>query len=430
MKKNFIAVFLGSVIEYYDYALYGFAASFLNEYFFPKDTSLSPLVAVFSVFALGSVAKPLGALIFGHIGDRYGRKIALNITILGIGFPTLIIGLLPSFESWGYYSLGILIACRILQGVFVGGEADGARVYLFEHLGDKRPCLTNSLNGLSYLIGIYLASFAFFVGTQFLSHPWIWKIPFLGGGILGIVTLFLRQFIEETPAFLKHSSSPKSSVSFLKLSTLNHHLKCLAPIILICGSVGGIYHFYLVFFGSYLFKILHIITEKDLGIYMWVGALIFAGTGPFWGWIADKVGARRFMMASLWGCIGLGLMNAIYLSHDLAPLWLFILTAFAISAFSVPGYVLLMKCAPLPYRYRFLSLGHAIGSMLFSGTAPLIASLLWQHSLMPWMPFLYFLFLLILSGLGLWMLAYPHQTYSSKDQVPTQIRDSQKLLDP
>lgn len=402
-------MFLGSVIEYYDYALYGFAASFLTDYFFPKTTNESALIKIFSIFALGSVAKPLGALMFGHIGDKFGRKIALNITIIGIGFPTLIIGLLPSFESWGHGSLYMLIICRILQGIFVGGEADGSRIYLFEHMGDKRPCLTSSLSSFSYLIGIYLASFAFFLGTQFLAHPWVWKVPFIAGGILGVITLFLRQFLKEPPQF--------SEKKYNQIK-IRHHFKTLVKIIFICGSVGGVYHFYLVFFGNYLFKTLGLISEKELGTYFWIGAFLYAGAAPLWGWVADYIEPRRFMIWALWGCIFLGGVNGIFLNQGLMPIWLFGLTALIISAFSVPGYVLLMAHIPFSCRYRILSLGHALGSTLFSGTAPLIASLLWQKTLMPWIPFLYFLFLLFLSGLGLWMLTYPHQTYSSKAQEP------------
>jgi len=444
MKKNFLAVFLGSIIEYYDYALYGFTASFLIEYFFPPLSSASNLVSIFSIFALGSVSKPLGALIFGPIGDRYGRKIALNITIIGIGLPTLLIGILPSFNTWGYFSLGSLLACRFLQGIFVGGEADGARIYFLEHVGKKKSCFINSLSNFSYLIGIYLASCAFFLGTQFLTHPWAWKVPFIAGGVLGIISLFLRKFLIETPEFLKERSSlisetlPKdfSFTSFLKKlkkenffdveknsSRINIIFKIFLPIILICGSVGGVYHFYLVFFGNYIFKILGIISEKELSFYLWVGTLVYAGFSPLWGWMADKIGAQRFMILALWGCLGLGAINGIYLRYTLAPLWLFILTTCMISAFSIPGYVILMAHIPPGQRYRFLSLGHALGSCLFSGTAPVAASLLWHQSLTCWVPFLYFIFLLSLAGLGIKILAYLPLTWSLRDQGLKPIKD-------
>jgi MFS family permease len=137
-SSKIVAAFLGTIIEYYDYTLYGFAAGVLALKFLPHSTDyITNLTKSFVIYYVAYFAKPLGSIIFGRIGDLYGRKLALSITIIGISIPTTMIGLLPEYEIIGIWSVIILIICRFVQGIFVGGEYDGAAIYVIEHLGDK-----------------------------------------------------------------------------------------------------------------------------------------------------------------------------------------------------------------------------------------------------------------------------------------------------
>ena len=185
VKQNTVKVFLpailGNIVEYYDYTLYGFCAAFFSSQFFPNDDPTVALIKTFGIFVAGSFSKPLGALIFGFIGDRYGRSVALKISMIGIAFPTALIGLMPSYESIGWFAPMLLLVCRILQGIFTAGESDGVRIFIYEFVGKHRPCFATSLTTIAYMIGIYLASY---ISKLFLSEPmndWIWRIPFLIG---------------------------------------------------------------------------------------------------------------------------------------------------------------------------------------------------------------------------------------------------------
>lgn len=167
--RLFFLSIAGTVLEYFDYALYEFYASILATAFFPYENSAVALLKTYGVFVVGSFSKPLGA--FGSIGDRYGRAVALKISMIGIALPTLCIGFLPEYKSIGGWApLGLLL-CRMLQGIFVSGESDGVRIFIHEWIGKERPCLVNSLSSLACCIGIFLASWA----ATLTDH---WRIPY------------------------------------------------------------------------------------------------------------------------------------------------------------------------------------------------------------------------------------------------------------
>ena len=127
-KKKVTGAFLGTIVEYYDYSLYGFSAGIIAEKFFPGVDKVSSLMYVFAIYALSYLAKPIGSIFFSKIGDKYGRRFSLKITMVGIAIPTLIIGILPEYNSIGVLTTQILVLCRFFQGFFVAGEYDGAAI--------------------------------------------------------------------------------------------------------------------------------------------------------------------------------------------------------------------------------------------------------------------------------------------------------------
>lgn len=396
--KSVIASLLGTVIEYYDYTLYGFCAALLARHFFADDDPTVALIKTFGTFMIGSLAKPMGALLFGWIGDRYGRRPSLRISLIGIIIPTTIVALLPGYDQWGWGASVILLGCRLAQGLFVSGEADGVHIYILESLPPKRACFGNSLVLLAMFIGINLASWAAALISQPGYPTWIWRLPFLGGSLLGVGVIWWRHYIKETPAFIAYEKS--QDPSFISKTSRSIFIQNWRPIlvtILLCGGVGGGYHFYFVFLGTYLSSTLQILDPAITSFYTAVSLGVYTLFLPIFGLAADRWGILPVLRLSMLTSLVFGTLNVLALAKGSLPLPLMLLTAVSLSCFHSPGYVLLASQFNVGERYRCLSLGHALGSMLFSGNTPLICLSLWQTTHISALPFFY---LILVTGLG------------------------------
>ena len=404
--KLFIPAILGTIVEYYDYALYGFAASLIAQHFFPTTDPTIGLLKAYGVFIAGSCSKPLGSLIFGYLGDKYGRSIALKLSMFGIALPTAMVGLIPGYETWGWTSALILLICRMLQGMFVTGESDGVRIFIFESMPKTRPCLTNSISGMATMVGVYFASTA----TSFAANPsfpdYAWRIPFIVGGIMGVFIVLLRKSLEETPDYIEHlqmlSKKPKqddSEISFLNVILKNR--KGVFITALLYGVVGGGYHFFFVFLGPYLSSTLHILDVNQATLITSNAILIYTLCAPLAGYLADRfepVRTLKFSAITFLGILGLGVYT---LSQKYFPTWLWFLFAVNLSFLHTPGFVVLFKQFSVGERFRCISVGHALGSMALSGTSPFICLQLWQSTQSNLAPLYYFGFLTMLFYLAI-----------------------------
>ena len=195
-----IAGAIGNVLEWYDFALYGFFAGTLGRLFLPATSELDSLIAAFGVFAAGYFMRPLGGVLFGHIGDRLGRKPALVISTVAMALPTCAIGLLPTAAEIGAWAAGLLVACRLLQGLSIGGEYTSSVIFLVERARPGRRGFAGTFSivgaGLGTLLGLASAALTFAV----LPDDWGWRVPFVAGLGLGGVALFLRLRLPEPEA--------------------------------------------------------------------------------------------------------------------------------------------------------------------------------------------------------------------------------------
>lgn len=382
----FISV-LGTILEYFEYAIYGFLAPILALHFFPSGDPTAALLKTFGVFAVGSLSKPLGALLFGHLGDKFGRRISLRYSMMGISLPTFIVGVLPGYESWGWGAALALVLCRMSQGIFIAGESDGVRIYVYEHFGRKRPCLAVNLVGCGAYAGIALASL---VASQIPSTGESWRFIFLGSSICGLVIFLLRQYLVETPPFLAYQKNNPSSQPLKKI--VRTHWAPLVRTIMMCGAEGGMYHFYLVFQNTYLSKILGVISPAQASRYSFWLTSLYVLILPVAGWSADAWGLSRIGKTSGFIALGFAVLNLGFIMNGIASFPLMALTTISLVFFTAPGYLFLTRSYEVGIRFRCLSLGHAVGSMLFSGTTPMICLFLWQSTALPYLPYLYFLF--------------------------------------
>lgn len=197
---------LGGALEFYDFVIYVFYAKLISELFFPS--TLSPFWAMlntYGIFAAGYFFRPLGGVVMAHFGDLIGRKRLFSLSILLMALPTLMIGIMPTFESIGYAAPLLLLLMRVVQGIAIGGEIPAAWTFVSEHVPERRIGIANGLLTAGLSLGILLgALMSLFISLQFTEaeiKDWAWRVPFILGGIFGFVALYLRSYLKETPVF-------------------------------------------------------------------------------------------------------------------------------------------------------------------------------------------------------------------------------------
>lgn len=407
-KKNyltttrlFLPTLLGTVVEYYDYALYGFCAALLAQQFFPDNDPTLALLKTFGVFVAGSLSKPIGALIFGYIGDRAGRSVSLKISMIGIALPTVCIGIMPTYEQIGWLAPVLLLCCRIIQGIFVSGEFDGVRLFIFESVGKKYPNFANSVTNLASMMGYYLASVAASCVMHSELPNWAWRVPFVISGSMGALIFFYRFSLRESQEFETYQRSyPRKPMQSFKVVFMKNKRAILTTIFLF-GAIGGGYHFYFTFLGHYLSNVFSTKPPSEIAFATSQAVLLYTLFGPVAGWMADRYGALRvFKLAGL-SLFGLVLLHLWVLSQNTFPFGLMLLTAIVLPFFHAPGFVLVAEKFKVEERYRCISFGHSVGSMLFSGSAPLVGLWIWQLTQVTIAPFIYFALLILMGYMAL-----------------------------
>lgn len=391
----FLVSLFGNTLEYFEYTIYAFLAPILALHFFPSDDPTIALIKAFGVIAAASFSKPLGALFFGYLGDTKGRSITLRYTMIGIAIPTFILGLLPGYNSWGMLAIIFLILCRVFQGIFMAAESDGVRIFVFEHFGSKYPCLISASISCSAYSGTALASF---VASHIPAEGEAWRWAFFGSALCGIMIYLLRRNLTETPLFLRLKENRERHITLKAI--LKTHWRSLIRTIMICGAVGGLHHFYFVFQGTYLSRVLHLITPEfasRLSLYLMA---IYVLTMPVAGWAADTWGYVRVGRIGGIVTICLAILNLILIEDEIVFIPAMIITTISMAFFVAPGYLFITQQYDVKIRFRSFSLGHAFGSMLFSGTAPVISLSIWQMTGISYAPYLYFLFLITVSTIA------------------------------
>jgi MFS family permease len=367
-KKKIIGAFLGTIVEYYDYSLYGFSAGIIALKFFPELEKIQSLMYVFGIYAISYLSKPLGSLIFSFIGDFYGRLISLRITIIGIAIPTFTIGILPDFNSIGITAAYILIICRFMQGFFLGGEYDGAAIYVIEHLGKKNHYTASAITRASGVIGLLLGIAVTNLFNSSLFPDWAWRMPFILSLPLAFLTIYCRKFLTETPDF---NSSIQQKIEIDRLASLiKRNSLTLLLAILLAGGFGITYQLSIIFMKQYL-PIAIPATSTIITSFSVFIVFIFGVSMPIAGFLADKFGEMVIVKISLLlTLIASGLLGtAIY--YQLVNLTLIstIILAISVAPFNALAHGIIIKAFPVNERYRGISLSHTIGSMLMSGTA-------------------------------------------------------------
>jgi MHS family shikimate/dehydroshikimate transporter-like MFS transporter len=376
-----VATVVGTAVEAFDFLAYGTAAALVfNKLFFPQFDPLTGTLAAFAAFASGMLARPIGGILFGHFGDRIGRKSMLTLSLLMMGICTVLIGLLPTYAQIGVWAPILLVALRIGQGLSFGGELGGAMLMAVEHAPPRWKALFGSLPLVGAPLGILLSVGAFALVTRlpeedFLS--WGWRLPFLASAVLIVVGLLIRRGIDESPDFSRVKSR-RAQVKLPVAELLRKHGKAL----LLCigcklAEVTLIYTF-LVFSVSYAVSTLGFSRSDALHALLY-GAAVLIFTIPLFGMLGDRYGARRVCG---WGGLLLAVMAVpIFMAVGSGSLVAYSIAVFIAMALNyammiAPQSSLYAAQFPAELRYSGLSIGVQFSAAIGGGLAPLVSAML------------------------------------------------------
>lgn len=379
MRKVVAASAIGTTIEWYDFLIYATAASLvLNTLFFPTHDPLVGKLLSIGTIGVGFFARPLGAIILSHFGDRLGRKSMLILTLVSMGIATMLIGLLPTYETIGIAAPVLLVACRLIQGIAVGGEWGGAILMAIEHSPPEKRGFYGSIVQIGFPLGMALGTVSFFAlaylsNEQFMA--WGWRIPFIASALLVIIGTYIRLHIDETPDFKKNVREGKIE-RFPVLETVRRHPKDL--LIGLGARITEISWIYvLTIFGlSYAVTNLGLPRTLVLGAIA-LGAVVELITIPLFGALSDRIGRRPVYM--------LGCLAAIVLAFPI--FWgietkdpTLVILSFVVGMSVGHGIMygvqasFLSEMFPSNLRYSGASLGYQLAAPIGGGLVPVAAA--------------------------------------------------------
>jgi metabolite-proton symporter len=384
-----LASFIGTAIEFYDFYVYGMAAALIiGPVFFPGGNPTVQALSAFLTFAVAFLARPLGAMLFGHFGDRIGRKTTLVASLLVMGVSTTLIGLLPGYDSIGEWAPILLCLLRFGQGIGLGGEWGGAALLATENAPAGKRGWYGMFPQLGPPVGFLCATGSFLLMTHFLSEQefrdWGWRIPFLASSVLVIIGLYVRLALAETPVFARVLQQHQR-VGLPLGKMLSHHAVPLVLGALAMVMCYALFYISTVFSLSYGVTTLHIPRQQFLGM-LCVAVLFMAAATPLSAWAGDRLGRRPVLLiagsAAFLSGFALGpmlesgspVMITAFLSMEL----------FLMGATFAPMGALLPELFPSELRYTGAGTAYNLGGILGASLAPYIAQRLVNEGGLAW----------------------------------------------
>jgi MHS family proline/betaine transporter-like MFS transporter len=392
---------VGNVLEWYDFAVYGFLAPVIATQFFPSQDRTTSLLGAFGVFAGAYFMRPLGGVMFGHIGDRLGRKRALQLSVLLMALPTAAIGLLPTYASIGSAAAVLLVALRLLQGLSVGGELIGSISFITEISPPDRRGYYGSLALCSSTAGVLLGSMVALAIQELLGQQtlmtWGWRLPFLAGIGIGLFGLWMREGMVETPTFerMKREAQLERSPVREVLRSMPERIAIVAGLVVLTG--GGFYMLF-VWWPTLLTQLMDPPVRHSLLINsLAMTALMLAI--PQAGKLSDAVGRRPVVIA---GALGIAVAaHPLFHLVDHASfgqaLLAQLLFAVLISAVTGPMPAMMVELFPARLRYSGVAVGYNISLAIFGGTAPLVSTWIVDYTGSVVAPSFYLVFLAVIT---------------------------------
>lgn len=396
---------LGGALEIYDFIIFVFFALTLSQLFFPPEMpDWLRLLQSFGIFVTGYLARPLGGILMAHFADRLGRKRVFSLSILMMALPCLLIGIMPTYAQIGYFAPLLLLLLRVLQGAAVGGEVPSAWVFVAEHapVGHRGYALGFLQAGLTfgYLLGALTATFLAQAFTPAEILDYAWRYPFLLGGVFGVIGVWLRRWLSETPVFMAMQAQREEQLELPLRAVLREHRLAMVPaMILTCVLTSAVVVFVVItptmMQKTFGMTASHTFALSALGIVFLNIGCVLAGL------LVDRIGAwRTVMFYSLLLPLGIGVLYACLISGGN---WIGLAYAVAGLACGVVGAVPSVMVSLFPARIRVsgISFTYNIAYAAWASITPLLLI-----GLMPWSPWICVIFCAVMGAVGVVSAAY------------------------
>ena len=380
-RQVVLASLIGTSIEFYDFYVYATAAVLVfPKLFFPAGDATAATLQSLATFAIAFVARPVGSALFGHFGDRIGRKSTLVASLLTMGISTVLIGLLPGYAAIGVLAPLLLALCRFGQGLGLGGEWGGAALLATENAPERKRAFFGTFPQLGAPIGFFVANGLFLLLSAVMSDEaflaWGWRIPFLASAALVIIGLWVRLSLHETPAFAKVvESGERAEVPFVDVFRSGFKGLVLGTLIMLAT--------YVLFYLMTVFSLSYGTAPGGLGysrsqflVLLLVGVVFFGLTVPVAGWLADRFGRRPTLLVITAGIIVFGLLMGPWFGAGSLPAVLsFLIVGLGLMGLTFgPMGAVLPELFPTAVRYTGASVSYNIASLLGASVAPYIAT--------------------------------------------------------
>jgi len=394
LRRVILAASLGTLFEWYDFYLYGTLAGFFGALFFPTGNETAGLLASLATFGAGFGVRPLGALVFGHLGDLIGRKYTFLVTMATMGLGTALIGLMPTYATWGLGATVLLVLLRLIQGLALGGEYGGAATYVAEHVPDSQRGFYTSFIQTTATLGFFLSMGIIGITRMWAGEAefkiWGWRIPFLLSFVLLGVSLYIRLKMKESPLFAKMKSSGKTSKNPLKESFTNPENLRYVLIALFGATAGqGVVWYTGLFYALTFLQSVLKVDWKTSYILVSISLVIATPLFIYFGRLSDRVGRKKIILA---GCLlgaltylpifmamkhfsnpsGLPKANPEEINYVVMELLLVIQMVYVCMVYG-PIAAFLVELFPTRIRYTSMSLPYHLGNGWFGGFLPFIA---------------------------------------------------------
>ena len=383
LRRVVIAAAVGNVIEWYDFYIFGSLAAILAVKFFEKSHPVAAFLSTVALFTIGFLIRPLGAVIFGRIGDLVGRKYTFLLTLSGMGLSTALIGVVPSYASIGIMAAIILFLLRLVQGLCLGGEYGGAITYVAEHVPDERRGYYTGWLQTSPTLGI-VVSLTVILATQKAIGPdafndWGWRIPFLLSLLMVAIAIYIRLRLQETPIFQAIKAKGQTAAHPFREAFLSENIKYVAIASIVVLGEGCVWYssqFWALYF-------LQTVTKMDLAarsIIVGLGLLIGTPTLVLFGWLSDKIGRKPIILAGfflaavtyypLYMALGASTQPGA-VNYPMAVLIVAVLVSYVGMVYGPIG-AFLAEYFPARIRYSSVSVPYHIGNGWGGGLVPFI----------------------------------------------------------
>jgi MFS transporter, MHS family, proline/betaine transporter len=372
-RRAVSAAVIGNVLEWYDFSVYAFVAVIIARKFFPQGDEVTALLSTFLAYGLGFVARPLGGIILGRVGDTHGRKVALLITIALMAIGTVLVGILPTYAAIGIAAPLLLVLARLMQGFSAGGEWGSSTAYIVEWAPQDQRGFYGSFQQMSVVAGILLGSgIAALMNTLLTPEQmdaWGWRIPFLLGGILGPVGMWMRRTIDETPAYKRAAASPPPAAALESGWVMAARAFGFTIVWTVC------FYVLLSYMPTYTQKYVKLSASAALWANT-IGLVALVVFIPIMGMLSDRIGRKPLLLACCLAFIVLPypIFSFLVSGATFTQLVLVqILFALLISCFSGAGPAAIAEMFPTRMRSTWMTSGYALAVAIFGGFAPFIA---------------------------------------------------------